>query len=90
MTRLGSYNSWLFDVQAHPPTRAPAPGTVEDGQLLLMRPTSQAGQPPFPRLLSGQLIFQYGLGGQAVAGIGSRERRLGPGPTRRGTSAPRR
>jgi hypothetical protein len=28
---------WLFDVQAHPPTTAPAPGTVEDGQLLLMR-----------------------------------------------------
>jgi hypothetical protein len=30
-------NFWLFDVQAHPPTTAPAPGTVEDGQLLLMR-----------------------------------------------------
>jgi hypothetical protein len=29
--------SWLFDVQAHPPTAAPAPNTVEDGQLLLMR-----------------------------------------------------
>lgn len=28
--------SWLFDVQAHPPTAAPAPKTVEDGQLLLM------------------------------------------------------
>jgi hypothetical protein len=28
---------WLFDVQAHAPTTAPAPGTVEDGQLLLMR-----------------------------------------------------
>jgi hypothetical protein len=28
---------WLFDVQAHSPTTAPAPGTVEDGQLLLMR-----------------------------------------------------
>jgi hypothetical protein len=28
--------SWLFDVQAHPPTTAPAPNTVEDGQLLLM------------------------------------------------------
>lgn len=29
-------DSWLFDVQAHLPTRAPAPNTVEDGQLLLM------------------------------------------------------
>jgi hypothetical protein len=28
--------SWIFDVQAHPPTTAPAPNTVEDGQLLLM------------------------------------------------------
>jgi hypothetical protein len=28
--------SWIFDVQAHAPTAAPAPGTVEDGQLLLM------------------------------------------------------
>ena len=32
-------NSWIFDVQAHPPTGAPAPGTVEDGQLVLMLPT---------------------------------------------------
>jgi hypothetical protein len=31
-------DSWLFDVQAHSPTRAPAPNTVEDGQLLLMLP----------------------------------------------------
>lgn len=30
-------DSWLFDVQAHGPTAAPAPNTVEDGQLLLMR-----------------------------------------------------
>ena len=30
-------DTWLFDVQAHPPTTAPAPFTVEDGQLLLMR-----------------------------------------------------
>jgi hypothetical protein len=30
--------SWLFDVQAHSPTRAPAANTVEDGQLLLMLP----------------------------------------------------
>ena len=29
--------SWLFDVQAHPPTAAPAPNTVEDGQLLLLK-----------------------------------------------------
>ena len=29
---------WLSDVQAHPPTPAPAPGTVEDGQLFLLRP----------------------------------------------------
>jgi hypothetical protein len=28
--------SWLFDVQAHPPTTPPAPNTVEDGQLLLL------------------------------------------------------
>jgi len=31
-------DSWLFDVQAHPPTTAPAPNTVEDGQLLLLLP----------------------------------------------------
>jgi len=29
-------DTWLFAVQAHPPTAAPAPNTVEDGQLLLM------------------------------------------------------
>lgn len=29
-------DSWIFDLQAHSPTRAPAPNTVEDGQLLLM------------------------------------------------------
>ena len=29
-------DTWLFDVQAHPPTAAPAPNTVEDGQLLLL------------------------------------------------------
>jgi hypothetical protein len=33
-------NWWLSDVQAHSPTAAPAPGTVEDGQLFLLRPTS--------------------------------------------------
>jgi Bacterial protein of unknown function (DUF839) len=30
--------SWLFDVQAHAPTTAPAANTVEDGQLLLLLP----------------------------------------------------
>jgi hypothetical protein len=29
-------DTWLFDVQAHSPTAAPAPNTVEDGQLLLL------------------------------------------------------
>jgi hypothetical protein len=29
-------DSWLFNVQAHGPTRAPGQNTVEDGQLLLM------------------------------------------------------
>jgi hypothetical protein len=34
-------DTWLSDVQAHPPTTAPggAPLTVEDGQLFLMRPS---------------------------------------------------
>lgn len=32
-------NSWLTVVQAHAPTLAPAPNTVEDGQLLLMLPS---------------------------------------------------
>ncbi len=31
-------DSWLTVVQAHSPTLAPAPGTVEDGQLVLMLP----------------------------------------------------
>jgi hypothetical protein len=31
-------DTWLFDVQAHPPTTAPAANTVEDGQLLLLTP----------------------------------------------------
>ncbi len=31
-------NSWFSVVQAHPPTGAPRPNTVEDGQLFLMRP----------------------------------------------------
>ena len=29
-------DTWLFDVQAHPPTAAPKPNTVEDGQLLML------------------------------------------------------
>lgn len=33
---LFGHNSWLLDVQAHGPTAAPAPGTVEDGQILLL------------------------------------------------------
>ena len=32
-------DSWLTVVQAHAPTLAPAPNTVEDGQLLLMLPS---------------------------------------------------
>jgi hypothetical protein len=31
-------DTWLSDVQAHDPTAVPAPFTVEDGQLFLMRP----------------------------------------------------
>jgi len=30
--------TWIFDVQAHPPTTAPGVNTVEDGQLLLLSP----------------------------------------------------
>jgi Bacterial protein of unknown function (DUF839) len=30
--------TWLFDVQAHPPTAAPPANTIEDGQLLLLIP----------------------------------------------------
>jgi secreted PhoX family phosphatase len=30
-------DAWLLDVQAHPPTAAPAANTAEDGQLLLLR-----------------------------------------------------
>lgn len=32
--------AWVFDVQAHSPTAAPAPNTVEDGQLLILRRVS--------------------------------------------------
>ena len=37
-TALFGADTWLSDVQAHPPTTAPAPLTVEDGQLFLMTP----------------------------------------------------
>lgn len=37
-TTLFGPDSWIFDVQAHSPTRAPVANTVEDGQLLLMLP----------------------------------------------------
>jgi hypothetical protein len=33
---LFGQDTWLFDVQAHSPTTAPKPNTVEDGQLLLL------------------------------------------------------
>ncbi len=39
-SKLFGANWWLSDVQAHPPTGAPAPGTVEDGQLFLLKPNS--------------------------------------------------
>ena len=35
---LFGQGSWVFDVQAHSPTTAPKPNTVEDGQLLLLTP----------------------------------------------------
>ena len=35
-TELYGDDTWLFDVQAHPPTTAPKPNTVEDGQLLML------------------------------------------------------
>ena len=38
MSHIWGPNTWLFDVQAHPPTPAPAANTVEDGQLLMMVP----------------------------------------------------
>lgn len=37
-SRFFGEDAWLADVQAHRPTTAPAPGTVEDGQLFLLRP----------------------------------------------------
>lgn len=37
------FDSWIFDVQAHRPTAAPAPNTIEDGQLLLLTPNRGHG-----------------------------------------------
>jgi hypothetical protein len=37
--RAGGQEAWLVNVQAHAPTLAPAPNTVEDGQLLMIRRT---------------------------------------------------
>lgn len=37
-TRVFGRDTWIMDVQAHPPTMAPAPNTVEDGQLVIMVP----------------------------------------------------
>ena len=37
-TKLFGADSWIMDVQAHGPTTAPAPNTVEDGQLVIMAP----------------------------------------------------
>ena len=39
-SHLFGKNWWLSDVQAHSPTAPPAAGTVEDGQLFLLRPTT--------------------------------------------------
>ena len=40
MSHIWGPNTWLFDVQAHPPTPVPAANTVEDGQLLMMVPAA--------------------------------------------------
>ena len=37
-TKLFGADSWIMDVQAHGPTLAPAPNTVEDGQIVIMAP----------------------------------------------------
>ena len=39
-SKLFGKDTWLVNVQAHPPTTAPA-GTTENGQLLLMRPVGK-------------------------------------------------
>ena len=38
-SHLFGRGSWIFDVQAHPPTIAPGVNTWEDGQLLLLSPS---------------------------------------------------
>ncbi len=41
-TALFGEDTWIYDVQAHPPTAAPNPATqAEDGQLLIMVPSVQ-------------------------------------------------
>ncbi|MGH2983229.1 MAG: alkaline phosphatase PhoX [Solirubrobacterales bacterium] len=40
VSSLFGADTWIFDVQAHSPTAAPAPKAVEDGQLVLMRPAN--------------------------------------------------
>jgi hypothetical protein len=35
-SRVFGPDTWLLDVQAHPPTTPPRENTVEDGQLVLM------------------------------------------------------
>jgi len=37
-TAVFGKDTWLTDAQAHAPTTAPRPNTVEDGQLVLMKP----------------------------------------------------
>ena len=36
MAKLFGNDTWIFDVQAHPPTTMPKPNTVEDGQLMIL------------------------------------------------------
>ncbi len=48
-TAIYGPNTWIFDVQAHAPTAAPAPNTVEDGQILLLTPRVAAKQEKGPQ-----------------------------------------
>jgi hypothetical protein len=41
-SKFFGHDSWLFVVQAHSPSIAPVPNSVEDGQLLIMRPTCKS------------------------------------------------
>jgi len=36
VAKLFGNDTWIFDVQAHPPTTMPKPNTVEDGQLMIL------------------------------------------------------